>query len=276
VGESWFNRLRFVSIEDNEVVRISGDWGPAFTQGSPTSDGEAAYFVERGGNHYIHLLERANGWSPIRITKAGYPQFSGEIHSSAFRGDDRYLYMRDSHGNFGRVDLENTANDFPVEMLMINVNGNYSEGRTILCYSKFSDCFYVTSPADQGIYKIWEDTSSGEWKIERYAGFNGSGYAEGDRLADAKFNYPTGICADNMGNVYVTNESNGTIFKIWLKDGRVEHVAGKEHGWIERPVIVGKPLDSQFKDPSSIVMDQEENFFITSLNGHEIHKYSIE
>lgn len=275
VGESAFARLRFVSIEDNEVVRISGDWGPAFDQGATTSDRETAYFVECYNSHRLFRLDRSNTWEPVQI-RSSIPELTGEVRSSTFGSDDRYMYIRDNHGNFGRIDVENKADNYPFELLMQNANGN-SEGMNRLCYSKFSDCFYATSPAEHGIYKIWEDKAAQQWKIERYAGFNGTGYSEGNRLTDAKFNFPTGICADNYGNVYVTNQSNHTIFKIWLSTERVEHVAGKyTEGWVEKPVIVGKPLESQLLNPSSIAMDEEENFFIPSQGGHEIHKYSIE
>lgn len=275
VGETWYGRLRFVSIEDNEVVRISGDWGPSFNQGATTSTRETAYFVESGGSHRLFRLDRSNAWEPVQIRNS-IPELTGEVHAPTFAGDDRYIYLRDNQGNFGRLDIENKADDYPFELLMSYANGN-GEGLNKLCYSKFSDCFYATSPAEHGIYKIWEDKATQQWKIERYAGFNGTGYSEGDRLTDAKFNFPVGICADNYGNVFVTSQSNNTIFKIWLQTGRVEHVAGKyTDGWVEKPLIVGKPLESQFQQPSSIAMDEEENFFIPSQEGGEIHKYSIE
>lgn len=275
VGEKSHGRLRFVSIKDNEVVRISGDWGPGFDEGATTSTRETAYFVECGNSHRLFRLDRSNAWEPVQI-RSSIPELTGEVHSSTFTGDDRYMYMRDNHGNFGRIDIENKADNYPFELLIKTAYGN-NEATNKLCYSKFSDCFYATSPAEHGIYKIWEDKASNQWKIERYAGFNGTGYAVGDRLTDAKFSFPTGICADNYGNVFVTNQSNHTIFKIWFKTGRVEHVAGVyKEGWIQRPVIVGKPLESQFLNPCSIVMDEEENFFIPSQGGFEIHKYSIE
>ncbi len=277
VGESWFGTLRFVSIEDNEVVRISGDWGPTFDEGATTSTRETAYFVECGPPHRLFRLDRSNAWETVQVGNS-IPALPGNVRTCTFAGDERYLYMRDNQGNFGRLDIENKNedNNYPFELLIQNAHGN-GEERSKLCYCAYSDCFYATSPAEHGVYKIWEDKATQQWKIERYAGFNGTGFAEGDRLTDAKFHFPIGICADNYGNVLVSNESNHTIFKIWLKTGRVEHVAGKyTDGWVERPSIVGKPLESQFINPSSIVMDADENFFITSLNGHEIHKYSIE
>lgn len=275
VGESYYGRLRFVSIEDNEVVRISGDWASGFDEGATTADRETAYFVECGSPHKIFRLDRSNAWEPVQI-RSSIPELTGNVRTSTFAGDDRYMYVRDNQGNFGRLDMANKTDNYPFELLLKKANGNGDE-MSKLCYSKFSDCFYATSPAEHGIYKIWEDKATHEWKIERYAGFNGAGYSEGDRLTDAKLNYPIGICVDNYGNVMVANQSNHTIFKIWLKTGRVEHVAGLyKDGWIEKTSIVGKPLDSQFLNPSSIAMDEEENFFIPSKEGGEIHKYSIE
>ncbi len=274
VGESYYGRMRFVSIEDNQVVRISGDWGASFDEGAVTSDRETAYFLETGGSHRLYRLDRSNAWEPVQI-RSSVP-LPGEVRSATFANDDRYVYVRDNQGNFGRVDVQDKANNYPYEPLLEWAYG-HGEGMNKLCYSKFNDCFYATSPGEHGIYKIWEDKATQQWKIERYAGFNGMGYSEGDRLTDAKFAFPIGICADNYGNVFVTNQSNHTIFKIWLKTGRVEHVAGLyKDGWVEKPVIVGKPLESQFCYPSSIAIDEEENFFIASKEGHEIHKYSIE
>lgn len=273
IGEGWYARLRFVSIEDNEVVRLQGDWsGNHFSEGAVTSTRETAYFLGYN-NRNLFRLDRSNAWEPVQI-RGGISEFTGEVHSATFSDDDRYVYACDNKGNFGRIDIENKNDNYPVELLLRNIYPSSGE-MAKLCYSKFNDCFYATSPTEHGVYKIWQDKADQQWKTERYAGFNGAGYAEGDRLVDAKFNLPTGICADNYGNVMVTNYSNHTIFKIWLKTGRAEHVAGLKDVWPSKPAV-GKPLESNFLNACSIDMDDEENFFIVGINGHEVYKYSIE
>lgn len=277
VGETWFARLRLVSFEDNQVVTLVNDWSTQYCDGATNSTRDIAYLIERNNSHKLHQFNRKDGWVSIELRNS-IPELTGDVSSCTMADDDRYLYVRDSHGNFGRLDLHTEG--VPFEMLLERTFGG-ADGWTKICYSKHSDCFYATQPERHGIYKIWQDKTTQKWHIEEYAGFNGAGLNEGDRLSEAQFSYPVGICADRDGNVYVTNRSNRTIFKIWKKNGKVEHVAGTPSAWNTddggtKAPLNGKPLESTFYDPITIVIDEEENFFVAGENEYQIRKYSIE
>lgn len=265
------NGMRLVSLEDEKVATIYGFWGQSFGDGAATQTGEEAYFINKD-NRRLFKATRSGNWVPIQV-RGETPELSGNVMSITFGADWRYLYARDQHGNFGRYDTETEG--IPFELLAKTEGGGDEETR--ICYCKYSDCFYATWREQHGIIKIWQDKATGEWKSERYAGFNGSGNTGGDRLKEAQFAEPVAICADMDGNVYVGNYGNSTIMKIWSKSGNVEHVAGVPHGpWDALAITNGKPLESIFFCPVSIKQDADGNFIIIGREEGQIRKYAIE
>lgn len=260
-------RIRLVSQEDEKVVSLTGNWQHYFGDGAVNQARDEVYFIHMDSKE-LFRCRRSEGWSPFKL-RDGYQEFTGKSQALTFGADERYLYLREHNGKFGRIDLE--VEGWPFELLLETEPETVEKAR--ICYSKMSDCFYYSSSSHAGISKVWQDKTTGQWKEERYAGYNGNGLAEGNRLTEAKFNKPEGLCADRDGNIYVTNYENHTIMKIWLKSGHVEHVAGTQRNGA---VINGKPLESVFNNPVGIAMDDEDNFIIVSVNDGEIRKYSIE
>ncbi|WP_300699581.1 hypothetical protein [Bacteroides sp.] len=265
------NSFRLVSLEDEKVATIYGFWGQSLGEGAASQTGEEAYFINVD-NRRLFKATRSGGWVPIQV-RGDTPELSGKVMSITYGADWRYLYARDQNGNFGRFDLETEG--IPFELLTQTEGGG--DEQTRMCYCKYSDCFYATWRNQHGVIKIWQDKTTNEWKSERYAGFNASGSSGGDRLKEAQFTEPVGICADSEGNVYVGNIGNSIIQKIWLKSGFVEHVAGVSHApWDIRPTLNGKPLESVFYLPVSIKLDADENFIIAGMDEGQIRKYAIE
>ena len=265
------NGFRLISLEDEKVATIYGHWGQALGEGAPDQTGEAAYFINVD-NRKIFKASRGGGWLPIQV-RGETPELNGNTYSLTFGSDWRYLYTRTHNGKFGRFDLQTEG--LPFELLTTTEGGGETQNR--LCYSKVSNCFYATHRASHGVLKIWQDEDTKQWKSERFAGYNGSGNTGGDRLRDAQFNEPVGICVDSEGDVYVGCVGSSVIQKIWLKSGFVELVLGIPHvSWDGRVALNGKPLESVIWTPVSIKMDADENFIIAEENSGRIRKYAIE
>ena len=266
-----FNDLRLVSQEDEKVVTLAGAWSNKFGDGAVNQARDEAYLFDIDRKE-IFQCSRSTGWYPAKV-RGKIEELPGEVWGMTFGKDDRYIYLRDHTGKFGRLDTETEG--LPFETLLQTEGDMEVQAR--ICYSKVSDCFYFNSFGNCGISKIWQDETTGEWKSERFAGYNGSGLTEGKRLTEARFARPAGMCVDLSGNIYVACEWSQSIMRINLKSDYVEHVAGVwEDQWNQQPPVNGKPLESRMHNPLSIFMDDEENFIIGCENDGEIRKFSIE
>ncbi|HEY9764887.1 MAG TPA: hypothetical protein V6C82_00905 [Chroococcales cyanobacterium] len=99
-----------------------------------------------------------------------------------------------------------------------------------------------------------------------------SGYADGP-LAQAKFNDPTGICLDDVGNLYVADRQNDSIRLIERAGGAVSTLCGtKQENWpVPTKFLNDGPLESAcFAAPQDLVWrrkgGQEELYLIDSFD----------
>ena len=85
--------------------------------------------------------------------------------------------------------------------------------------------------------------------------------------AAAKFNNPTGIAVDIVGNLYVTDKDNHRIRKI-TPSGTVSTFAGLgSYGFAD-----GAAVSAQFSNPEGITIDAERNLYIADRLNHRIRK----
>jgi len=93
------------------------------------------------------------------------------------------------------------------------------------------------------------------------------GFADG-RGSAARFNSPSGITIDAVGNLYVADSDNYRIRKV-TPEGEVSTLAGGERGLTD-----GRGCNAQFFYPSSIAIDAAGNLYVTDR--HCIRKVTPE
>jgi hypothetical protein len=117
---------------------------------------------------------------------------------------------------------------------------------------------------DRSNHKIRKITLAGV--VTTFAGSGSQGWVDGQGTA-AKFKYPSGICADAVGNLYVSDFSNYVIRKI-TPQGEVSTLAGSGiQGYTDGPGDV-----ASFSTPSGICVDKAGNVFVADWNGIKIRK----
>lgn len=102
-------------------------------------------------------------------------------------------------------------------------------------------------------------------QVNTLAGSN-SGFIEGNG-ALAKFSFPTGVCRDAAGNLYVADEGNNRIRKI-TPDGMVSTLAGS--GLFGS--INGPGTSARFRSPYSLCVDSSGNVFVAERLNNKIRK----
>lgn len=119
--------------------------------------------------------------------------------------------------------------------------------------------------ADAGNYRIRKITSEG--LVTTYAGSDKSGFVDGMAGA-ARFNYPTDIVADSLGNLYVLDVDR--IRKI-APDGVVSTIAGNGNGFMDGVGGIAK-----FFTPAGIGIDVRGNIYVADTDNNRIRKLSLE
>lgn len=151
------------------------------------------------------------------------------------------------------------------------VNG-YADGDTATCKFKsvFGMCvdhsgnLYIADNSDHRIRKI-----SADGIVTTLAGTGIAGYLDGPDSV-AKFNAPSDLCADEAGNVYVSDFQNQYIRKI-STDGTVTTIAGNGiAGYVDGAASV-----AEFNYPRGICMDAVGNLFIADSWNHRIRKIDV-
>ena len=120
---------------------------------------------------------------------------------------------------------------------------------------------YVADTENQTIRKITSDGT-----VSTLAGFPESGGTADGTGNAARFLYPTGVAADNGGNVYVADNNNDTIRKVTLA-GVVSTLAGLS-GNIGS--VDGNGNTVRFNRPSGLALDGAGNIFIADAQNHTI------
>lgn len=106
--------------------------------------------------------------------------------------------------------------------------------------------------------------------VSTYAGIGGSsGNVDGNNSI-AKFNGPTGLCFDNVGNLYVADYNNNKIRKIDTS-GNVSTFCGTG----VTGNVDGNATTAQFNKPGVICFDGIDTFYVTDSGNHNVRKVDM-
>ena len=130
-----------------------------------------------------------------------------------------------------------------------------------------SGVIYVADTGNHVIRKILSDGS-----VSTYAGLRGVTGADDGFGEIARFNAPTQITADQVGNLFVADTNNNIIRKI-ESNGRVSTLAGS---WFESGSVDGAALSARFNQPQGVGTDRIGNVYVADTGNFTIRKITAE
>ena len=122
--------------------------------------------------------------------------------------------------------------------------------------------------ADKDNHRIRKITSAGV--VTTFAGSGSSGNANGTGTA-ATFSNPTGLAIDANDNIYVTDYANHSIRKI-TSSSVVTTLAGPVGSTGTWGTTNGTGTSARFNYPYHVVIDSDENLYVSDFNNHKIRK----
>jgi sugar lactone lactonase YvrE len=127
--------------------------------------------------------------------------------------------------------------------------------------------------ADTGNNVVRKVNSSGV--ISTIAGTGSSGSTgDGGLATSAKFNYPSSLALDALGNLYVTDQYNSTVRKIVLSSGVISRTAG-QIGLSGTTGDGGLATSAKFWHPRALATDGSNNLYVSDSYGLKIRKVTV-
>lgn len=181
---------------------------------------------------------------------------------------DGYLIITDRSNNAIRQ-LDFDGN---VSTLLGSGNKGYKDGPIATALLNFP---WKSCVDDQGNIYIADRDNHSIRKIDRQgnvstiAGTGEAGYQDGPGNT-AQFDQPLDIAVDSQGILYVADNRNHSIRKIEV-DGTVSTLSGNGAQGYQN----GSLSESQFRYPSGLALDKEENIIVADRLNHLIRKIDL-
>ena len=129
--------------------------------------------------------------------------------------------------------------------------------------------WYLIADAENNVIRS-VDTSTG--LITTFAGNGTPGHlGEGGPATDAQLNYPTGLWADQSGNIFIADTMNHRIMKV-DPQGVITRVAGKENDGGYFDGDNGPATSAALNQPEAVAVDGLGNLYIADTQNHYIRK----
>ncbi|WP_411274836.1 MBG domain-containing protein [Daejeonella sp.] len=283
VADQVDNRIRKISPK-GEVTTLAGSLAAGFANGTGVEarfDTPSGIAVDHHGYVYIsdqqnHSIRRI---SPVGVvsTLAG-GQTPGYVDGDAFAArfnspagisvDLRgFVYVADRGNNRIRM----ISPEGKVSTLAGSGQAGFAEGKGKL--AKFntptgiavdrSGNIYVTDQVNNRIRKI-----SAEGEVSTFAGTGEFEFRDGEGIKSA-FKYPSGIVADSVGNLYVTDQLNHRIRRI-SPSGKVISITVSG----EDDVKKGKTA-SNLNNPTGICLNNDGNVLVADYHNYNVKEIAF-
>ena len=105
--------------------------------------------------------------------------------------------------------------------------------------------------------------------VTTFAGDGTPGNLDGTGTA-ARFANPRSLCSDGLGNLFVSDQSNGRIRKIVIATGVVTTIAGSTSGYLD-----GTGTAARFSNPVGVCYDGAGNLFVADNGNTRIRKIVV-
>jgi gliding motility-associated-like protein len=124
--------------------------------------------------------------------------------------------------------------------------------------------------ADLDNHVVWKINNSNIISIFAGTGVAGSS-GDGGPAGAAKIGLPYGVCSDNAGNIYITDQYNQTVRKVDV-NGNISTIAG--NGTFGYSGDGGPAINAQLSAPCGICADNYGNIFFAEFGNQVIRKIS--
>jgi trimeric autotransporter adhesin len=124
--------------------------------------------------------------------------------------------------------------------------------------------------ADHLNNRVREVTADG--RLRTVAGNGRRGYSgDGGRALDAELNFPTGVCLDRAGNIYIADTDNNRVRKV-TPDGTILTVAG--NGTAGYSGDGGAADQAALDTPRAVEVDPNGDLYIADMRNRRIRRVS--
>eukprot|EP00040_Diaphanoeca_grandis_P038089 m.255257 g.255257 ORF g.255257 m.255257 type:complete len:717 (+) comp33927_c0_seq11:305-2455(+) len=268
------------------VSTFAGDGNARLTNGVGTAasfsyprgiamDSVGTMFVAAHSNHCIRKITADGVVTTFAGTGAGgFADGAGE--QAQFNrpygvcvNDQDVVFVADTYNHR----IRRIAPDGTVSTLAGSGTQGYQDGNGVAAV--FNDPRDVVIDGDGNVlvadtynHRIRKITADGV--VTTLAGDGGAGHRDGDG-AGAQFQFPSGLCVDSEGVVYVADYTNHRVRRI-TRDGQVSTVAGSgQCGHSD-----GHGTTACFNNPSGVAVDGAGSLFVTDCHNHRIRKIAVD
>ncbi len=195
----------------------------------------AGVWVDAAGNIYI-ADNRNNRIAKVRPKAAAITTFAGSVNgSSGLTGDG---------GPAAKAAVDSPKG------VCVDKDGNV----------------YIADSSNHRVRKVAAKTGV----MSTVAGMTGNGY-NGDGIAAtaAKLYYPSGVCVDAAGNLYIADKGNYRVRKVDAATGLISTVAGGHAGYNGDGIAAAK---ANLNMPQGVAVDAAGNVYIADTKNARIRR----
>lgn len=124
---------------------------------------------------------------------------------------------------------------------------------------------YVPDSYNQTVRKVAVSTSL----VSTLAGSPGQAASDDGTGAGARFNGPSSLVSDGVGNLYVTDYGNHTIRKVAVSTGLVQTFAGSPGRTASTD---GADTTARFYRPHGVAVDRDGTLYVTEVGNHTLRR----